>query len=166
MYDKKEFDDMAKRDKDLWLYSQSNVIASYISMIKFAIEKIELYVDEIGDDVFFDRDESIFPPDVLGDDSLFEGYTNPWSPDDEMDEFGSFYTPAQAGCDCDECRCNSADPWGVSEDSQYDYDDHRVNRPESKEEYFNWIDSKRMSVGNIMDILSKTRKAPQDYRMD
>ena len=154
MYDKKEFDDMAKRDKDLWLYSQSNVIASYISMIKFAIEKIELYVDEIGDDVFFDRDESIFPPDVLGDDSLFEGYTNPWSPDDEMDEFGSFYTPAQAGCDCDECRCGN------------DKDGNRANRPESKEEYFNWIDSKRMSVGNIMDILSKTRKAPQDYRMD
>lgn len=145
---------MAKRDKDLTLYSQSNVIASYISMIKFAIEKIELYVDEIGDDVFFDLDESIFPPDVLGDDSLFEGYTNPWSPDDEMDEFGSFYTPAQAGCDCDECCCGN------------DKDGNRVNRPESKEEYFNWIDSKRMSVGNIMDILSKTRKAPQDYRMD
>ena len=152
MYDKKEFDDMAKRDKDLTLYSQSNVIASYISMIKFAIEQIELHVDEIGDGVYFDGDTSSFPPDVLGDDSLFEGYTNPWSPDDE--------------CKCDECRCNSADPWGVSEDSQYDYDDHRVNRPESKEEYFNWIDSKRMSVGNIMDILSKTRKAPQDYRMD
>ena len=154
MYDKKEFDDMAKRDKDMTLYSQSNVIASYISMIKFAIEKIEWYVDDIGDDVFFDLDESIFPPDVLGDDSLFGGYTNPWSPDDEMDEFGSFYTPAQAGCDCDECRCGN------------DKDGNRANRPESKEEYFNWIDSKRMSVGNIMDILSKTRKAPQDYRMD
>ena len=166
MYDYEEFDDMVKRDKDMTLYSQSNVIASYISMIKFAIEQIELHVDEIGDEVYFDGDTSPFPPDVLGDDSLFKGYTNPWSPDDEMDEFGSFYTPAQAGCDCDKCRCNSADPWGVSEDSQYNYDDHRVNRPESKEEYFNWIDSKRMSVGNIMDILSKTRKAPQDYRMD
>jgi hypothetical protein len=142
MYDNKEFNDMAKRDKDLTLYSQSNVIASYISMIKFAIEKIELYVDEIGDDVFFDLDESIFPPDVLGDDSLFEGYTNPWSPDDLVE------------CECDECRCDD------------EYDDKRVNRPESKEEYFNWIDSKRMSVGNIMDILNKTRKAPQDYRMD
>lgn len=145
MCDNKEFDDMAKRDKNLTLYSQSNVIASYISMIKFAIEKIELYVDEIGDDVFFDLDESVFPPDVLGDDSLFEGYTDPWSPD-EMVEFGSFYTPAQAGCDCDECRCGN------------DKDGNRVNRPESKEEYFNWIDSKRMSVGNIMDILTKTRK--------
>ena len=133
---------MAKRDKDLTLYSQSNVIASYISMIKFAIEKIELYVDEIGDDVFFDLDESIFPPDVLGDDSLFAGYTDPWSPDDLVE------------CECDECRCDD------------EYDDKRVNRPESKEEYFNWIDSKRMSVGNIMDILNKTRKAPQDYRMD
>lgn len=134
MYDKKEFDDMAKRDKDLTLYSQSTVIASYISMIKFAIEKIELYVDEIGDDVFFDRDESIFPPDVLGDDSLFKGYTEPWSPD-EMIEFGSSYTPAQAACDCD---------------------DHRVNRPESKKEYFDWIE----------DVLRRTRRAPQDYRMD
>ena len=152
MYDYEEFDDMEKRDKDMTLYSQSNVIASYISMIKFAIEQIELHVDEIGDGVYFDGDTSPFPPDVLGDDSLFEGYTDPWSPDDE--------------CKCDECRCKSADPWGVSEDSQYDYDDHRVNRPESKEEYFNWIDSKRMSVGNIMDILNKTRKAPKDYRMD
>jgi hypothetical protein len=92
--------------------------------------------------------------DVLGDDTLFAGYTDPWSPDDEMDEFGSFYTPAQAGCDCDGCRCGN------------DKDGNRANRPESKEEYFNWIDSKRMSVGNIMDILNKTRKAPQDYRMD
>ena len=130
---------MAKRDKDLTLYSQSNVIASYISMIKFAVEKIELYVDEIGDEVFFDLDESIFPPDVLGDDSLFAGYTDPWSPDDECDEFGAFYTPAQAGCDCDDCRCRNADAK---------------------------IKPERMSVGNIMDMLYKTRKAPQDYRMD
>ena len=133
MYDKKEFDDMAKRDKDLTLYSQSNVIASYISMIKFAIEKIELYVDEIGNDVFFDLDESIFPPDVLGDDSLFEGYTNPWSAEDEYND--------ECACDCKECR---------------EYIAHC-----NIENYGN-----RMSVGNIMDILSKTRKAPQDYRMD
>ena len=142
MYDKKEFDDMAKRDKDLTLYSQSNVIASYISMIKFAIEKIELYVDEIGDDVFFDLDESIFPPDVLGDDSLFEGYTNPWSPDDEPDgpdEFGAFYNqPWDTECQCADCRCGKE----------------------------NKINAARMSVGNIMDILNKTRKAPKDYRMD
>jgi hypothetical protein len=146
MYDNKEFDDMAKRDKDLTLYSQSNVIASYISMVKFAIEQIELIVDEIGDEVYFDGDTSPFPPDVLGDDSLFAGYTDPWSPDDDdddMDEFGAF------GCDCDACRCDD------------EYDDKRVNRPESKEEYFNWIDSKRMSVGNIMDILNKTRKDPK-----
>ena len=161
MYDYEEFDDMAKRDKDLTLYSQSNVIASYISMIKFAIEQIELHVDEIGDGVYFDGDTSAFPPDVLGDDSLFEGYTNPWNPEDDLRN-----ADGELSCKCDECRCKSADPWGVSEDSQYDYDDHRVNRPESKEEYFNWIDSKRMSVGNIMDILNKTRKAPKDYRMD
>ena len=132
MYDNKEFDDMAKRDKGLTLYSQSNVIASYISMIKFAIEQIELYVDEIGDDVFFDLDESIFPPDVLGDDSLFEGYTNPWNPEDDLRN-----ADGELSCKCDECRCKSADPWGVSEDSG-----------ESKEEYFNWID----------DVLRKTRR--------
>ena len=148
---------MAKRDKDMTLYSQSNVIASYISMIKFAIEKIELYVDEIGDDVFFDLDESIFPPDVLGDDSLFKGYTDPWSPEDDCDEFGAFYTPAQAGCDCEECRCKRVDPLGVSEDSYYS--DKMRHRDAA-------VDLSRMSVGNIMDILSKTRKAPQDYRMD
>jgi len=144
MYDNKEFEDMAKRDKDLTLYSQSNVIASYISMIKFAIEKIELYVDEIGDEVFFDLDESIFPPDVLGDDSLFEdyeGYTNPWSPDDE--------------CKCYECRCKSADPLGVSEDSYYS---NKMRHRDAA------VDLSRMSVGNIMDILTKTRKtnAPSD----
>ena len=153
MYDNKGFNDMAKRDKDMTLYSQVNTMAAYVGMIKFAVEKLETYIDDIGDDVFFET-MSAFPDDVLGDDSLFEGYTNPWSPDDEMDEFGSFYTPAQAGCDCEVCRCDD------------EYDDERVNRPESKEDYFNWIDSKRMSVGNIMDILNKTRKAPQDYRMD
>lgn len=125
---------MAKRDKDMTLYSQSNVIASYISMIKFAIEQIELIVDEIGDEVYFDGDTSPFPPDVLGDDSLFAGYTDPWSPDDECDEFGAFYTPAWAGCDCDDCRRKNADP------------ENKINR---------------MSVGNIMDILNKTRKNPK-----
>jgi len=132
MYDNKEFNDMAKRDKDLTLYSQSNVIASYISMIKFAIEKIELYVDE-----------SIFPPDVLGDDSLFDGYTNPWSPDDLVE------------CECDECRCKRVDPFGVSEDSYYS--DKMRHRDAT-------VDLSRMSVGNIMDILTKTRKtnAPSD----
>jgi hypothetical protein len=35
---------------------------------------------------------------------------------------------------------------------------------ESKQ-YFK-IDADRMSVGNIMDILKGTRKAPKDYRMD
>jgi hypothetical protein len=127
MYDKKEFDDMAKRDKNLTLYSQSNVIASYISMIKFAIEKIEFYVDEIGDDVFFDLDESIFPPDVLGDDSLFSGYTDPWSPDDDV-------FAARAGCDCDDCRCRNADAK---------------------------INDKRMSVGNIMDMLYRLVRHPK-----
>ena len=120
---------MAKRDKDLTLYSQSNVIASYISMIKFAIEKIELYVDEIGDEVFFDLDESVFPPDVLGDDTLFGGYTNPWSPDDETDVSPKL-------CMCDEC-------WDEAE-----------------------VKHGRMSAGSIMDMLKKTHKAPQDYRMD
>ena len=120
---------MAKRDEDMTLYSQSNAIAAYINMIKFAIEKIELYVDEIGDEVFFDTDENIFPPDVLGDDSLFEGYTNPWSPDDEIDV-------SRKVCMCDAC-------WDEAE-----------------------VKPERMSVGNIMDILNKTRKAPQDYRMD
>jgi hypothetical protein len=90
----------------------------------------------IIDDILFDG-MSPFPDDVLGDDSLFAGYTDPWSPDDLVE------------CECDECRCGD------------EYDDKRVNRPESKEEYFNWIDSKRMSVGNIMDILIKTRKDPK-----
>jgi hypothetical protein len=155
MYDKTNKYDMENimRDKDMTLYSQVNTMAAYVGMIKFAVEKLETYIDDIGDDVLFDG-MSPFPADVLGDDSLFAGYTDPWSPDDDFDEFGAFYTPAEAGCDCEVCRCDD------------EYDDKRVNRPESKEEYFNWIDSKRMSVGNIMDILNKTRKAPQDYRMD
>ena len=105
---------MAKRDRDMSLYSKSNVMAAYISMIKFAVERLELY---------------IFPPDVLGDDSLFEGYTNPWSPDDKTDVSPKL-------CMCDAC-------WTEA--------DAKINR---------------MSVGNIMDVLKKTRKAPQDYRMD
>ena len=89
------------------------------------------YLDEMGDDILF-GDESPFPPDVLGDDSLFAGYTDPWDTDE--DTFA-----ARAGCDCDDCRCRNADAK---------------------------IKPERMSVGNIMDMLYKTRKAPQDYRMD
>ena len=145
MYDKTNKYDMENimRDKDMTLYSQVNTMAAYVGMIKFAVEKLETYIDDIGDDVLFDG-MSPFPADVLGDDSLFAGYTDPWSPDDdddEMDEFGAFYTPAEAGCDCKDCR---------------EYTAHR-----NVENYGN-----RMSVGNIMDILNKTRKAPQDYRMD
>ena len=130
---------MAKRDRDMSLYSKSNVMAAYISMIKFAVERIELYIDEIGDEVFFDNDESIFPLDKFDDDALFEGYTTPWSPEDECDEFGAFNSPTAKGpklCMCDAC-------WTEA--------DAKINR---------------MSVGNIMDVLKKTRKAPQDYRMD
>ena len=105
-------------------YSQVNVMAAYVSTIKFALEQLELHLDELGDDILFEN-MSPFPDDVLGDDTLFAGYTDPWSPDDE--------------CQCDDCRCRNADAK---------------------------INPDRMSVGNIMDILSKTRKAPQDYRMD
>jgi len=124
MYDDKEFNDMVH-------YSQLNVMAAYVSTIRFALEQLELHLDEMGDDILF-GDESPFPPDVLGDDSLFAGYTDPWDPDE--DTFA-----ARAGCDCDDCRCRNADAK---------------------------IKPERMSVGNIMDMLYKTRKAPQDYRMD
>lgn len=90
---------MYEREEDLTLYSQVNSMAAYIGMIKFAMEKLELYVDEIGDEVFF-RNESTFPEDVLGDDSLFRGYTDPWSPDDEP-----YNQPWDTECQCDECRC-------------------------------------------------------------
>ena len=135
---------MEKRDKDMTLYSQSNVIASYISMIKFAIEQIELHVDEIGDGVYFDGDTSAFPPDVLGDDTLFEGYTNPWNPEDDLRN-----ADGELSCKCDECRCKSADPWGVSEDSYYS---DKIRHRDAA------VYLSRMSVGNIMDMLYKTRK--------
>jgi len=119
-------------------YGHVSAIGAYVNTIRFALDNLEMYLDELGDNILYD-DMSSFPEDVLGDDSLFDGYNNPWSPDDECDEFGAFYTPAQAGCDCDDCRCRTADAE---------------------------IKPERMSVGNIMDILYKTRKAPQDYRMD
>ena len=112
-------------------YSQLNVMAAYVSTIRFALEQLELHLDELGDDILFEN-MSPFPDDVLGDDSLFAGYTDPWDPDE--DTFA-----ARAGCDCDDCRCRNADAK---------------------------IKPERMSVGNIMDMLYKTRKAPQDYRMD
>jgi len=129
-------------DDNMSQYSQVNVMAAYVSMIRFALDKLELHLDELGDDILFDG-MSPFPDDVLGDDTLFAGYTNPWSPDDE--------------CKCDECRCKSADPWGVSEDSYYS--DKMRHRDAA-------VDPSRMSMGNIMDLLKGTRKAPQDYRMD
>ena len=126
-------------DDNMSQYSQVNVMAAYVSMIRFAMDKLELHLDELGDDILFDGMPS-FPDDVLGDDSLFGGYTNPWNPEDDLRN-----ADGELSCKCDECRCKSADPWGVSEDSG-----------ESKEEYFNWID----------DVLRKTRRVPQDYRMD
>ena len=126
-------------DDNMSQYSQVNVMAAYVSMIRFAMDKLELHLDELGDDILFDGMPS-FPDDVLGDDSLFGGYTNPWNPEDDLRN-----ADGELSCKCDECRCKSADPWGVSEDSG-----------ESKEEYFNWID----------DVLRRTRRVPQDYRMD
>ena len=123
-------------DDNMSQYSQTNVMAAYVSMIRFALDKLELHLDELGDDILFEG-MSPFPDDVLGDDTLFAGYTDPWSPDDDdddMDEFSAFYTPAQAGCDCDDCRCRNADAK---------------------------IKLGRMSVGNIMDMLNKTRKNPK-----
>jgi hypothetical protein len=106
-------------DDNMSQYSQVNVMSAYVSMIRFALDKLELHLDELGDDILFDG-MSPFPDDVLGDDSLFAGYTDPWSPDDE--------------CPCDDCRCRKADAK---------------------------IKPERMSVGNIMDMLSKTRKDPK-----
>lgn len=129
-------------DDNMSQYSQVNVMSAYVSMIRFAMDKLELHLDELGDDILFEG-MSPFPDDVLGDDTLFAGYTDPWSPDDE--------------CKCDDCRCRSADPWGVSEDSYYS--DKMRHRDAA-------VDLSRMGVGNIMDLLKGTRKAPQDYRMD
>ena len=126
-------------DDNMSQYSQVNVMAAYVSMIRFALDKLELHLDELGDDILFDGMPS-FPDDVLGDDSLFAGYTNPWNPEDDLRN-----ADGELSCKCDECRCKSADPWGVSEDSG-----------ESKKEYFDWID----------DVLRRTRRAPQEYRMD
>jgi hypothetical protein len=55
-------------------------------------------------------------------------------------------TNDQGDCDCDDCRCDD------------EYDDKRVNRPESKKEYFDWID----------DVLRMTRRdpKPRGYRVD
>ena len=125
---------------DMRHYSQLNVMAAYVSTIRFALEQLELHLDELGDDILFDG-MSPFPDDVLGDDSLFAGYADPWSPDDLVE------------CECDECRCKSADPCGISEDSYYS--DKMRHRDAA-------VDPSRMSVGNIMDMLSKTRKPPQD----
>ena len=120
-------------DDNMSQYSQVNVMAAYVSMIRFALDKLELHLDELGDDILFDGMPS-FPDDVLGDDSLFEGYTNPWNPEDDLRN-----ADGELSCKCDECRCKSADPWGVSEDSG-----------ESKEEYFDWIS----------DVLRQTRRQP------
>ena len=85
---------------DMSHYSQLNVMAAYVSTIRFALEQLESHLDEMGDDILF-GDEPPFPPDVLGDDSLFKGYTDPWNPDD-------YLVPNQGNCDCEECRCDAA----------------------------------------------------------
>lgn len=115
-------------DDNMSQYSQVNVMAAYVSMIRFALDKLELHLDELGDDILFDG-MSPFPDDVLGDDSLFAGYTDPWSPDDDLRN-----ADGELSCRCDECRCRNADAK---------------------------IKPERMSVGNIMDMLSKTRKDPK-----
>ena len=59
-------------DDNMSQYSQVNVMAAYVSMIRFAMDKLELHLDELGDDILFDG-LSPFPEDVLGDDSLLLG---------------------------------------------------------------------------------------------
>jgi hypothetical protein len=56
------------------------------------------------------------------------------------DKIAKRESPSPKLCMCDEC-------WDVDEPE---------DRGESKKEYFDWID----------DVLRKTRRAPQDYRMD
>jgi len=114
-------------DDNMSQYSQVNVMAAYVSMIRFAMDRLELHLDELGDDILFEGMSS-FPDDVLGDDSLFAGYTDPWSPDDDLRN-----ADGELSCRCDECRC----------------DKNSKIKPE------------RMSVGNIMDMLNKTRKDPK-----
>ena len=86
-------------DDNMSQYSQVNVMAAYVSMIRFAMDKLELHLDELGDDILFDGMPS-FPDDVLGDDSLFSGYTDPWNPDDDLRN-----ADGELSCKCDECRC-------------------------------------------------------------
>lgn len=160
---------------DMSQYSQVNVMSAYVSMIRFAMDKLELHLDELGDDILFDG-LSPFPDDVLGDDSLFAGYTDPWDPEGKCDcrecrygEYDPTHTPTKAYCDC---GCGAflkdltARKYGLGErdytaaEAVCDCDDCCRRNADAK------IKPERMSVGNIMDMLYKTRKAPQDYRMD
>tara|TARA_R110000822_G_scaffold328_3_gene1381 strand:- start:696 stop:1094 length:399 start_codon:yes stop_codon:yes gene_type:complete len=125
------------KGNDMSQYSQVNVMSAYVSMIRFAMDKLELYLDEFGDDILFDG-LSPFPEDVLGDDTLFAGYTYPWNPDEEDDDDEFYNQPLDKECQCDDCRCGKA----------------------------NKIYADRMSVGNIMDILRKTRQPPKGLRID
>lgn len=43
---------MYDREDEATLYSQVNSMAAYTSIIKFALEKLEVIIDDVGDEVF------------------------------------------------------------------------------------------------------------------
>jgi hypothetical protein len=101
------FDD----DNDMSQYSQVNVMAAYVSMIRFAMDKLELHL--MSWVMIFFLMVCLRSPwmclvmivCLLG--ILIRGILT------MMDEFGSL---ARAGCDCDDCRCGN------------DKDGNRANR--------------------------------------
>ena len=142
---------MRPTDRD-YCVSTIAVLQDQLRMIQSVASDMAMRLDELDETLLYayaqKEDEEI---DELMNDSWESGYAyckhlaekpvDRESPSPKLclcDECWDV-TNDQGDCDCDECRCKSADPWGVSEDSG-----------ESKKEYFDWIS----------DVLRQTRRRP------
>jgi hypothetical protein len=149
---------MRPTDRD-YCVSTIAVLQDQLRMIQDVASDMTMRLDELDETLLYlygqKEDEEL---DELMTDSWESGYAysmhlaqkdaeaEPTSPRLCMCDECWDVTNDQGDCDCDDCRCDD------------EYDDKRVNRPESKKEYFDWID----------DVLRMTRRdpKPRGYRVD
>ena len=139
---------MRPTDRD-YCVSTIAVLQDQLRMIQDVASDMTMRLDELDETLLYaysqKEDEEI---NELADNAWESGYAYCKHLAEKIVEDES---PSPKLCMCDEC-------WDVSDDEGCDCEDCReYTAHRNVENYGN-----RMSVGNIMDILTKTRKAPRD----
>lgn len=139
---------MRPTDRD-YCVSTIAILQNQLRMITAVVSDMTMRLDELDDTLLYayaqKEDEET---DELMEDSWESGFNYYTHLADKADE-SKPVSPKL--CMCDEC-------WDVSDDEGCDCEDCREYAAHRNVENY----GNRMSVGNIMDILTKTRKAPRD----